>query len=917
MSELPAHLLLGVGNGAVFGALALALVLTYRSSGVLNLGTSAIALYAGYTFALLRQGRFFIPIPGPPSSVSLGGDLAIGPAMVISLAAATALGVLSYLLIFRPLRHSPPTARLVASVGLLAVIQGSIAARLGTEVVSASPVFPATPLRIGGMFVQRDRLYFGATILAIAIALAVIMRYTRFGLATRAAAETEKGAVVTGISPDKIAIANWAISSLIAGLAGILIAPIVPLQPVAYTLFIVPALAAALLGQFNAIAPAVIGGLVIGMLQSEITFLQADHSWLPQTGLQEMIPLVLIFFMLIVRGRSLPGRGALITHTLGRAPRPRAVVGPAIAGTVLGIAAILATQGQYRAALVTTVITGIICLSLVVVTGYTGQISFAQLTLAGASGFLLSTATTSWGLPFPVAPLVAALITTGIGVAVGLLTLRASGMSAAVVTLAFAVAIEAFWFDNSALNGGLAGASVKPARLFGLDLSVGVGTERSAFGIMCVLVLVALAVGVALLRRSRLGGAMLAVRANQRSAAAAGINVRLVRLIAFGGGAFIAGLGGDLLSYQQTAVPAATFTAIGGIGLFATAYLAGVTSVAGGVLGGVLTGGGLLFVLLDKAVSFGSWYDVITGILLIVTVITNPEGLARGIHAIGDRWQARSRGREHPTVPAAVPNRPAGTVPDRPADKRAAGGIPGEPARTLLSVRNATVTFGGVTAVREVSLDVPARGIVGLIGPNGAGKTTLMDAITGFAPMRGKIIFAGRPIAGLKPHQRVRQGLGRTFQGIELYDDLSVAENVAVGAQSGKRDLSGLLASLGLDELRTRPVAEMSQGRRQLVSIARALASAPDLVLLDEPAAGLDSLESAWLAERLRDIRASGVGILLVDHDMNLMLGLCDFLYVLDFGSVIASGTPAEIRANDKVISAYLGTAHKPATEAS
>jgi ABC-type branched-subunit amino acid transport system ATPase component len=338
------------------------------------------------------------------------------------------------------------------------------------------------------------------------------------------------------------------------------------------------------------------------------------------------------------------------------------------------------------------------------------------------------------------------------------------------------------------------------------------------------------------------------------------------------------------------------------------------------VLGGILTGGGLLFVLLEKAVSFGSWYDVITGILLMVTVITNPEGLARGIHAIGSRWRVRGRGRELPAAPA-VPHRPAGAVPHRQA-----GAVPHRQetsAEPLLSVRSASVRFGGVTAVGDVSLDVPAGAIVGLIGPNGAGKTSLMDAITGFAPMRGEIVFAGRPIAGLKPHQRVRQGLGRTFQGIELYNDLSVAENVAVGDHSrgGGRDLDGLFALLGLDEVRERPVAELSQGRRQLVSIARSLAGAPDLVLLDEPAAGLDSLESAWLAERLQDVRASGVSILLVDHDMNLMLSSCDFLYVLDFGSVIASGTPAEVRADDKVISAYLGAAHqaepKPATEAS
>nr|MDT0665884.1 ABC transporter permease [Micromonospora sp. DSM 115978] len=182
-------------------------------------------------------------------------------------------------------------------------------------------------------------------------------------------------------------------------------------------------------------------------------------------------------------------------------------------------------------------------------------------------------------------------------------TLRARGMSVAVVTLAVAVAVEAFWFNNTDLNGGINGAKVASPELFGIDLSVGVGTVRAPFGIMCVLTLVAVAVGVAALRRSRLGGAMLAVRANERSAAAAGINVKVVKLAAFGIGAFIAGIGGSLLAYQQTSVSVASFNAIGGIGLFATAYLAGVTSVAGGVLAGVLAAGGLLFVTLNESVN--------------------------------------------------------------------------------------------------------------------------------------------------------------------------------------------------------------------------------------------------------------------------------------------------------------------------
>jgi ABC-type branched-subunit amino acid transport system ATPase component/branched-subunit amino acid ABC-type transport system permease component len=910
MTQIPAQLLIGVGNGAVFGALALALVLTYRSSGVLNLATSAVALYAAYTFAFLRQGQLFIPVPGLPALVSVGGPMAIGPAMVIALAAATALGLVSYLLIFRPLRHSPPAAGFVASVGVLAVIQGVVAARVGTGVVSVGPIFPSSTLTIGGFPVTSDRLYLGATIIVIAAALALGLRFTRFGLATRAAAETEKGAVVTGLSPNRIAVSNWVISSLIAGLAGVLISPIVPLQPVAYSLFIVPALAAALLGQFSAIAPTVVAGIAIGMIQSWITFLQAEHPGLPQTGLQQMVPLVLIFVLLAARGRSLPGRGTLITHTLGRAPRPRTVAVPAAVGIVAGVAAIVATQGQYRAALVTTLITAVICLSLVVVTGYTGQISMAQLTLAGTSGFLLSTATTSWGLPFPIAPLVAALITTCIGLVLGLVTLRSHGMTLAVVTLAFAVAVEAFWFDNSSLNGGLNGAPVRPPTLFGLNLGPGTGTVRAAFAIMCLVVLVLVAVSVALLRRSRLGGAMLAVRANERSAAAAGINVRAVRLAAFGIGAFIAGLGGALLTYQQTVVPAASFTALGGIGLFATAYLAGVTSVSGGMLAGILADGGLLFVWLNSLVNLGSWYDVTTGVLLIVTVIFNPEGMAHGLHKIAERWQPKRAAAPAPAGPAAPAPAPAGGAA---RDGRQPGG-------PVLSVRNASVHYGGVAAVSDVSLEVPPAAIVGLIGPNGAGKTSLIDAISGFAAMTGDVIFAGDSVVRLKPHQRVQHGLGRTFQGIELYDDLSVEENVAVGDRTrrrGGRDLSGLFATLGLDGLRTRPVAELSQGQRQLVSIARALAGGPSLLLLDEPAAGLDSRESAWLAERLRDIRVSGVSMLLVDHDMNLMLGLCDVLYVLDFGSVIASGTPEQVRADEKVIGAYLGTTYGSAGRSS
>ena len=232
---------------------------------------------------------------------------------------------------------------------------------------------------------------------------------------------------------------------------------------------------------------------------------------------------------------------------------------------------------------------------------------------------------------------------------------------------------------------------------------------------------------------------------------------------------------------------------------------------------------------------------------------------------------------------------------------------------TLIDVAHLSVRYGGVVAVDDVSFSVPKGQIVGLIGPNGAGKTTLIDALSGFARYQGHVALNGESLDGLAPHCRSAAGLGRTFQGIDLYEDLSVEENVVVGqhlARSrGPEDLSHVLESLGLSEFAERNVGELSQGQRQLVSIARVSAGEPSVLMLDEPAAGLDSTESAWLADRLRAVRDSGVTILLVDHDMSLVLGLCDQLYVLNFGQFIVSGPPDHIRVDPSVIDAYLGSA--------
>jgi ABC-type branched-subunit amino acid transport system ATPase component len=245
----------------------------------------------------------------------------------------------------------------------------------------------------------------------------------------------------------------------------------------------------------------------------------------------------------------------------------------------------------------------------------------------------------------------------------------------------------------------------------------------------------------------------------------------------------------------------------------------------------------------------------------------------------------------------------------------------------LLRVTDLTVRYGGVVALESVSLRVDEGSIVGLIGPNGAGKTTLVDAMTGFARCSGEILFRGVPLGGLRPHARARQGLARTFQSGAIFDDLTVEENVLIGERhgSGWRStaltiLSGrrpqprpetrrLMSSLHLEDVTGLRVEQLSEGHRKLVCVAQALASRPALVLLDEPAAGLDSQESAWLGERLAAVRDSGVTIVLVDHDMDLVTRVCDALIVLDFGRVIAAGDPPAVLADERVVSAYLGSA--------
>lgn len=675
MKDLIFDLIGGLGIGALYAMLAAGLVVSYKGSGVINFAHGALAMYGVVTFdAAWNRGEIFLPwidilpthtlnLPVRITTAS-DGEWEFLPSLAVGLLMAAFLGLAVHFLIFRPLRNAAPLGKVVASVGLLLYLQGIALINYGTSFPQPRSVVPSEVMEnflgLGKPF-TRNVIYAVAFTILLGLVLWAGYRFTRFGLATRAAAGNEKGAVLLGYSPQTLAAVNWVIASVTATLAVIVVGPIQgTLTPIGLSALIVPALAAALIGGLRSIPIAIAGGLAIGSVRNVLQLNRSEWfdvgplTWI-ENGVVDALPLVVIIVVLVLRGKSLPIRGTVEERRLPLAPMPKRMWEHALVWTTL--VTLLAfvfenagTRTRFANSIQNGLVLAIILLSLVVLTGYIGQISLMQMSFAGVAAFVTSkmmangiqdpiTLATVDGpdLPWPIAASIGVVVAVIVGVVVGLPAVRIRGVQLAVVTIATAVAVQSLYLENEVITQLSAGAAARidTPTFFGADIgsrSVRVQNDNPLFALFGMIVLSIMAIGVANIRRTGVGRRFLAVRANERAAASAGINVARTKLLAFAISAGIAGVGGVMLGFKQVDVSSANFLYGLSLAVLATAYLAGITSINGAIIGGMLLSAGAFIPTFSNYLLAGAnleqFLSAATGAGIIVTAIIHPEGIA-------------------------------------------------------------------------------------------------------------------------------------------------------------------------------------------------------------------------------------------------------------------------------------------------
>lgn len=1022
MLDVFVNVFLSIPLIGAFAMFALGIAVIYRASRVLNLAHGAMAMVPAYIFYSLVGA-------GSPVLLALPAAIVCG----------AVLGVVVERMFVRRLRPQGPTAQTVGTVAVAGLLIALAAKVWGTTPILAPSIFPRGEFRLAGAAIRWGDIGLFVVGVAVSGGLFAFFKFTEVGLAMRGAAQNRRAASLMGIDPDLAAAAAWALGGGVAALSGVLLAAVTNLDPYNLTLQVLPAFVAVLIGGleslFGALVGSAIAGLAFGLVPS-LGRLPVLRGILRYPGAAQLVLTVLALIVMAMRGRRLSGSESSEAGLVGSGfrSRPRRQLG---LGGMLGLVLVL-----FLPALVPFSVLGdallaielaIVALSLVVLTGWVGQISLAQASFVGMGALVTAMIVREWGWSFPATIAVGAVIGAGTSVVLGVVALRVRGLYLAVATLIFAWMADQFlfrspWLGASGGTSGIPNQRIGRAGAFpSLDL-----TSRTVLYYLFVAVLVIVIVGLANLRDAKTGRAFFAVRGSEVAAASLGIDVVRVKLLAFALSGLLAGLGGSLLLTEQRTVVPVQFLFTISLQYLAIAVVGGLGSIGGAIAAGIVFAA--LNELFFQVRALAGWLEVVSAGLLGVVLLAYPGGLAaapEGIRSLLGRARGLSEklkifrpapegsamevsassrpGLLQPVrralvdawshvleaVPSPVSKRlvrmskmgsrlkTKDSLPSRPEDwyARARASVsngsatvnaehvelapdvtegatngskkphdlllgafslqtsaldPNRSAReSLIDAEGVTVRFGGLTAVNSASLSVRAGEIVGLIGPNGAGKTTLFNAILGLNdPVEGTIHLYGHDVTHLPPHLRARLGIARTFQVIQLFNELSVFDNLLVATHMHNRSgvVSNLMGShtsmaaevearkrvseiihlLRLDDFAHEGVRNLPFGILRMVELGRALVTGARVMMLDEIASGLNEQETDRLIEVVRSVRALGVSVLLIEHDVRMVTQVSDYVYVLDQGQMIAEGVSDDIVTNHRVIEAYLGAAADP-----
>ncbi|SNX57375.1 ABC-type branched-subunit amino acid transport system ATPase component [Streptomyces sp. TLI_55] len=904
MSSLTYDLTLaGLSVGSAAALTGIGLIVTYHATGVLNFAHGAIAMVCAY---VLRQ-----------CVVEWGWPLWAGAAVTLLLL-APGLGVVLERFVFRPLSvlGGDPAQTLVASIGVFVLLVGGAALLWGQGARDDAPEL-----------VSSDPWGQLAVVLVLAAGVGAVIRWTRFGRELRAVVDDRGLAVLGGIDADRVAAAGWAFGAFTAGLTGVLLAPYVRLDPYGLPLLVMEVVAVAVAARMRSLPVAVLVALAIGVSQSQLTRLHPS-GWAEQ--LLQALGANLFVVALLLAALALPGigtRDALPRTATARVPTPP---GAWIVAVVLFLLP-LGFAGSDLHTSVQVPALGVVLLSLVVVTGRGGQISLGQAAYAGLGALFTALLATGRFPGLPRLPELAALALAVLLVApLGLLTgwpaITRRGLALALATFAVGVGVSRFVF-------------AQPYATAGLTLGRPAGFEGDRAYYVLELVLLAAALwATRLLRTGRTGRALAAMRDHEAGASAAGVRVPRLKLLAFVAGAALAALGGGMLGIGVRAFDPGAFDPVRGLLWFAAVTVLGADSTLGALTAAALLVGldagarggvaaaliGVLAVLVGRFP--GGPYEALRrgagrlrlrrGVRLTAmgvevrkrvrttrqqTVSTDPRAAAPDQKANMSDTD-KSQGAPTPAPAEGAPPPPGPPAPDHESRTVGAGGKPHAAAGRVLTTHGLQARYDTFTALDGIDLTLHPGRITAVIGPNGAGKTTLFNCLAGtHHPTHGQIRYAGRDITHLPAHERTRLGITRTFQQLAVFPTLTVTENVRVGAEQTHTPdpataTHQALRLLALDgPLSTLPAADLPTGTLRRVELARALAGNPRVLLLDEPAAGLDTAEVTALARVLKALAADGTALLVVEHDLDLVADLADVVHVMAAGRIIASGPPEHV----------------------